>query len=315
MHQLVLKTNYPTLLWHFVDSLSMWDFFVEDETEEYFKAHWQLTTSDKMHLANYAKSRAQLNWKNETNLFEWAWQGFPQNKRFSILLPHVRYFEQRKTNDGQTLKQILQISLQDVHNAKVHIEKRIRQENVITIVHQLQTLFHSPSEVPDRINAYLASTPSEKGWQGGANGEGIYTEVPAKGYDLAYETLVHEYLHRAVQVRNYFKAINDPKLSMFYRTIIKSIYPDNLACLADEVVIHAVADVYLFHQKPQKRIQKAQEHVDKGREKSVSELHLWSLVALTSPIIKQYLSEKTTEDKARNQFNHTFQEYIREVSS
>lgn len=310
MYQLVLKTNYNVLLWHFVDSLSEWDFFVPDITKVFFKENWNYNTIDEENISKYAKLRKPMGWGDETNLFNWAFDGFPINKQFSVLLPPIRYFEERRNRKGKSLKDYIKFKYHDVVKGKMYIENRIQKENINDIVLRLLQLFDSSTKNTRQIDAYLAFSPRKNLVQGGANGEGIYTEIPPNEYDIAYETLIHEFLHTAVFPRDYFMNISEKKLRKFYRTTVESVYPDPIACLAEEGVIHTTSDVLLFHDDPQQKIRKAKKRIDEGSTRAVSDLHLWNLIVLIIPTLEKYLSGKSDVDETRKQLDTEFQKYL-----
>lgn len=315
MKQIVLRTSYNVLLWHFIDSLSLWDYFVSDEINEFYQKRWTLTSTDKKQLESYVAVRSPEGWDTETELFEWAYREFPKHDKFSKLLPCIRHFEERTDNKGTSLKSYLEEAYSDVCTGRDHIEYRMKKENINDVVEKLQCLFREKRETIDAIDAYLASSPIEKSHQGGANGKGIYTEIPLGGYDQAYETLVHEYLHRVITPRNYFMNVKDEELRDLYTTKIDSLYPDPVGVLADEVVIHAVANIYLFKEDPQRRIERVKKQIKQGRLRTPSDLHLWNLVKLSAPCLKDYLEDRSDIRETLTEIGRIFRKYADKETS
>ena len=315
MKRIVLKTSYNVLLWHFVDSLSLWDYFVSDEIKAFYQTRWTLTPTDKKQLEKYVTTRSPEGWDAETALFEWAYQEFPEHEQFSKMLPYIRYFEDRTDNKGTTLKSYLQEVYSDVRKGRDHIENRMKKEKIDDVVEKLQELFKVKNKAIEAIDAYLASSPLEKSHQGGANGKGIYTEIPLGGYDLAYETLVHEYLHRVITPQNFFMNMENGELRKLYARQIDSLYPDPVGLLADEVVIHAIANIYLFKEDPLRRIKGVKKQIKEGRLRTPSDLHLWNLVILSAPVLKDYLEGRSDPQETQTKIGEVLQAYIDQNAS
>ena len=95
MYRFNLLTNENVILLGLVDNFSDWDYFITDCQYDIFEQLFGKNTEDKVELKKYAIKRKKLGWQHEINLLTWAFKGFRKHPRFSPLLSHIKYFENR----------------------------------------------------------------------------------------------------------------------------------------------------------------------------------------------------------------------------
>ncbi|MDD3661595.1 MAG: hypothetical protein PHG63_00870 [Candidatus Dojkabacteria bacterium] len=309
MENLDLMTSYNVLLFHFVDMLSRWDYFVEPYTFNFFKSTWGISKQDRAHLQAYASIRTRIGWDQETALFEWAYRGFPNNDSFSPLLEHIQYFENRIDRSGRDVKSILKQELHEVKKCRKYLEQKFTKVHLTTIVAQLSKLFGTNTQ-NTRINVFLAASLVKGSCQAGANGNGIYTEVPPNDFKGAYQAIVHEYLHKMVRPHEYFESIVDPELKVLYHSTIDEVYEDKMFHFFEEIVIHAVTDVILFHSNPQDELVYAQKRQGIEEKRRKREVHLWRATQLVTPILSGYLDGEKSKEETLEALNDTLKSYL-----
>lgn len=290
MRKLVLRSNYNVLLWHFVDSISEWDVFVGPHLAEYFDKNYAITDNDKEALNSYVGVRSEFGWSGEGDLFHWAYDGFQEDARFSQLYKSVKHLETKLSKDGMSIKEILTGRLNDIESLlKGELDIFAQEEDIDNVVCKMLELTGNQVTDDSPVYAYIAASMSASR-QGGANGSAIYSEAPLSD-DIGYvngcvsEFLIHEYMHKAVMPREWFKSLG----SQFeYKN--ENVFPDDMSAFFDEVLIYSASTVYLSKQVPEKRIERI---VNQG-QKNTRHYTLWRTVARFYPLIKEYLDGRST---------------------
>jgi hypothetical protein len=302
MEKLNFKTNYNVLLWHFVDSLSKWDSYVGSHIYKYYTVSWKLTKEDKDWLKKYSLVRKKLDWEEETNLFKWAFSGFLKNQKFNELKEPVKYFEKRIDKKGQSLKEILKSRLEDTLVAKTLFEKEIKKIDLNKELSKMSAIFNIDKD-KEPTSVFLACSMSNN-IQGGANGNGLYVEIPyGKSPKENLHVIVHEYLHKKLRPRNFFRNIKNKEMKGFFRRKEKKIYQGELADFFDEVIIHSLSEVIIFKHDPSKIINNYQN----SRLK-----YIWECVGKTTPILENYLYEKIDKITTCKKLFQIFKSFINE---
>lgn len=294
-----------------VDSLSRWDYFVAPNIREYFEKNFYLTSKDAEQWSKYAEIRKKLNWEEETNLFEWAYQDFPNHANFSPLLNYIIHFESKKNRADQTLKEILTARLSEVEPIKKRLEEELPLFIYDKSFEKAQSLFPDPTRTDKPISVYLACSFDES-CQGGANGDGMYSEIPTKEPNRhLLTTFTHEYLHKVLAIHKYLGNIRDGVLNNFYNTIIPSVSPDKLAMFFDEVIVYSLSDVITFNEDPKKQIARYRDGGNRIRNQRRT--YLWEVVIKTAPVLREFLNDKMTVVRSRSRLNQTFVDFIKPI--
>ncbi len=289
MRKLEIRTSYNVTLVHLVDSTSKWDRYVESYAFDYFQKEFGITEQDGMYLADYVKIKKPLGWENETELFNWAYSNFPQSRKFDKLLPIIRYFEERKNRDGDTLKKLLvRITSQIEKNNYTQISDVFAKEWVISVKKCIE-LFGSETN-DEVLPCYLLYSADEKSTVGGANGDGIFLELTSKDISekkFLNDVVLHEFLHKQVTPRKYFEQNvklfrENPKLDAS-----RLGYPDRFTRYIEEVVVYAICDTISGSKKT--RAEKIASYTERKRPEMVA---LWKGIADIMPVLKNYLLGK-----------------------
>lgn len=295
MRELIIKTNYEVLLGHFVDSMSKWSVFVAPHLYRYFDETFGITDEDKKHLEEYSKKRNEYEWDEQSPLFDWAYEGFPENEKYNELKPHILYFEQRKSKSGSyTFKEILLSRLDEINNLlSSDFEIFKQKEKIDSVVKKMSDLLEYNSTNESPLIAYLACSMNTS-TQGGANGTNIYAEVPLESHtqwvnEYVSKILIHEYFHKAFSPHIYFE-----KLGGIFNFENDDIFPDPMSLFFEEVLVYSSSDVYISGEDSQKRLEKylPKEHNDKHYT-------LWKTIDIFYELIADYLDEKIPVDDTR----------------
>jgi len=304
MNNLKFKTNYNILLWHFVDSLSMWDYHIMSHIPEYYVENWNMTAEDKKQLVSYQKIRSKLNCKEEMKLFAWAENGFKKNKKYNLLLEHLKYFENRKNKEGVLLKDILTEQIPYIKKAKSNIISKIKKISMERIILKMEKLFDIETSKKENITIYLPSAMS-KHTQGGASygDRSIYIEIPEKNSHSMARVLTHEYLHLKLPVRKYLDKFD----GKFYKQEDTKLHRGRLSGFFDEVIIYILSDTVLF------KTVSIKERIGAYRKlkttNSVGMFHIWTAVKNIRPIIVQYLDGELKKQDALKNLHQAFLEF------
>jgi len=314
MRKIIFKTNYNVLIWHFVDMLSKWNYFVEPFIHKYYKKEWGLSQKDRKQLQAYSQKRSKFGWDAESDLFEWAFQGFPTNKKFSPLLEHIQYFERQRNKQNKTLQSILKKQLDNVLEGKEYIESQMKQADVNQIIGKISNLLGFKMTGYNPISAYLACSMIKGSSQGGANGDGIYAEIPPGEYDRAYEIIIHEYLHKALRPHKYFKEIQNENLRHLYNSKVNKIYQDELYHFLEEVIIHSLSDVIIHGINPEEKIDQTIKYTELKKLRRNRWIRLWTATKIVAPILKKYLANSLDKDETLAKINQKLKTYLENTS-
>lgn len=307
MQDIKILTSYNVNLTNFVDLLSQWDYFVTDTVFNYFEVRYRLTDEDKKHLKAYAELRKILGWSEEINLFNWAHANFPQDTKFTPLLEHIRYFESRISTHQTTLQVELSTATENIQQSISKLTKVFKSLDLENLITRFSKVFASDNK-KGTLPTYITYSPVTT-TQGGANGQGIYTQMIINGKitdGILFSTaavIAHEYLHKELTPGNYF-AKNYGKESL-YNQIFEAIYPDVYSNFVEEVIIYAIADVIIEKQDPLVVLQRY-----KTEDKDLQTIYLWETVVKVTPILIDYLEEKLSVEEARKKLDIVFHNTI-----
>lgn len=303
------RLSYNVNLFNFVDSLSRWDYFVGRHVGTYFEKYYRLNSEDREILANYVKARKPLGWGAEMELFDWAFKDFPSHGQFNQLLNALRHFEQKQDQNGMLLKAELENATERLEAVIVQIERNFRNLKVGETVKKFGPLFHSPNR-SGVLPCYITYTPYKDSSQGGANGDGIYTQV---SIDLptsvqvkqAGAVLAHEYMHKELNPGRYFKALGGIYLQSF-----PHLYPDNYYQFTEEVIVYSLNDVLTFDVDPeQKRTHYASKYADDPANKTHFAA-LWQTVGEVAPILAKFKDQQASITDTQNQLEEFFRTLV-----
>jgi hypothetical protein len=254
-----IKTNYNTILLHHVDSLSRWDEFVSDHHWGYFQDQFKIDEATLNLFNDYSKKRKPLGWRAESSLLEWAYDGFPGNKRFSGLQEPIKSIENLKDKQGRTVREILvevSIILKD-KSAKLYKEHLKYNNKAEEILKVYEKLFGVRGE--KKIVCYLVHSPRKGNLQGGANGESIYVELFPYGnedYSHTSNTIFHESFHKILEVRKKLEKEFTKRKHMDFLKRIPKLYPSPAHKYLDEVIVYTLSDVFLSKDDPDENIKR-----------------------------------------------------------
>ncbi len=300
---LKIVVDKNVMIINFIDSLSRWDYFVSEHIYEYYKDKYGISTSDEASLNLYAEIRKSFGWQSEIELFEWAYGGFQTDSKFAELIGTIDHFKSNKTLMSEidsAYNHILKIK-QDI--LLFYEEKDIR--NIVELFSGVFDISWDLKEIP----AFLTYSPLEHSTQGGANGDGIYTQVPnSKDTDLqilrAGSTLFHEFLHKAIHPGTYFKArLNKDG---FYSSKKEDIYPDEFSSFVEEVIVYSLSNVITFRENPDDRI--------KNYEKKLSDTKrhfeiLWSVIKEAVPVLESFMRKELNKEGLLQKLDKLFRKY------
>lgn len=281
MRKIGIRVHYNVTLFCLVDSLSTWDHFVNDHIRKWFEQKYGVTPEDQEILTSYADIRRKLEWEKEIELFNWAYAGFPENEQFSPLLPFMTHFEMKRDGKDSTLQSELEQATDQLATLTGPVEKKWKDFTVTELSQKFARLFESPSS-PDVLPCYLTYSPTTH-VQGGANGEGIYTEVvltlpQSVQISESAGVILHEYLHKVLQPSRFFLNLSKE----VYEKEYSEIYRDSYAGFVEEVIIYSLCDVLTLKKDP---LERAQRYAEKNNHEMAI---LWRSVHDVVPILNAY---------------------------
>lgn len=310
MIELEVIVDYNVILTHFVDTLSCWDYHVEKYVREYVEREYGITGKDEQLLKAFVEIRKPLGWKNETELFDWAHKGYPDNAKFNELLPIIKHFENKKSLAQMTISSYLESKTQLIKANGYESVSTAFAEKYETYIHRLTKLFASKVyEKP--LPCYLTYSPDEKWTMGGANGEGICIELKdseIKDGRILDDVILHEFLHKRVSPHSYYET-NNKEISQRRDARADNFgYPDLYTSLIEEAIVYAICDIVRYNKKtPTDKIQFFNEN---RRPEMVA---LWTVVRDITPVLREYLLEEAEEEQTRKQLTKYFVQKLREI--
>jgi len=304
MSRLYIRVSYNTTLFSFVDSLSTWDHFVSKHINKYFHDNYGIGSQDQKLLDQYAQIRRQLNWEKEIDLFNWAFSGYQDHPGFNELLPAIRYFETKKNNTGVSLKFEIEKETKKLSQIRSDVEKRFEKlcsENTIKV---FTSLFGNSSQ-SKLIPCYLTYSPDIHATQGGANGDGIYTEVSTglnKNLQIneTISVILHEYTHKTLKPGEYLRKRAKIKKDNIYDNEYSSIYPGPYSAFVEEAIIYTICDVFTLGTDP---LEQRNNFIDRNDNEMKI---IWQSVHDISPILHSYLIGADTSTDTFNLLDNYF---------
>lgn len=277
-------TNPNISLWHLVDSCSQWDYYVGKHALRWLKEQTSFTSNDSENLEKYKEIRSKLGWGEETNLFRWAYNGFPNKAKYSELKPRIDHFRNRKLSTSDlTLIEFFENHSQIAENF-VQKLKSLYPQNKVKI-EKLSLLFPSDQKIVDCFLPYSSVTT---GSQGGANGDGIYTEVSeSKDFIDSQVVFEHEALHKLTEIPEYLYK----KDGNFWKQT-DSYLIQNRAMAVNEIFAYA-ADLVIHQTNLEEQLKYA--HSQDKKEL----VFIWEVAAQIAPIMKHYLSDSLSLKEAQ----------------
>ncbi|MCD4811804.1 hypothetical protein K8R14_04355 [bacterium] len=252
---IAFKSNYDTILFHHIDAVSKWNEYISPHHRTYFEKEFEVNAKVEELLIKYADIRKEFGFSAETELFEWAYNGFSSGSKYSNLLPYIRKFELLKSRDGIVMKDLL---TKVTSSVKPLISDIARKSEAISdkfsfVINTYKTVF--TEGLDEDIICYLPHSPDPKMVQGGSNGDGAFTEVhPEVVIDLnRIITIYHEALHIALRPRRTFQPIFR-KINPELLKPLKGFSRDNADQFLDEVVICTLSNTYLVNDDIDKKI-------------------------------------------------------------
>lgn len=309
MHKIKLRAAYNATLLNFIDNVSQWDEFVSSYSNQYYKKHYKLTSKDQVILDSYAKIRKYLDWEKEIELFNWAYNNFPNTKEFNGLLNLIKYFENKTNNKNITLKSELNQATKKLKDLIPDIEKSLQDLNIEETLRKFAKLLKSNSSKKPLI-CYLTYSPDKTKTQGGANGDGIYTEVSVNTnkdnqITQTIETIVHEYLHKEIHPGDYFRKLAKTYKKNIYLKKFTNIYPDIYHQFTEEAVVYTICDCIIFNHDPKKQLVRYK----KDDPEQKHEYSLWKAVCGIEPILKSYTQNNQDKKETLKKLDLFFTKY------
>jgi hypothetical protein len=300
MRNIVIRTSYEVLLWHFVDTLSLWNVFVGRHMYVYFDEEFGINDEDLKRIQHYKEIRSKFGWYAESELFEWAYNKYPNEIDFDKLVEDLKYFENRISKSGVSLKDILIGRLgeiQDFENKGLKFEKNFLEvDRIVSKINDFHEIEVSSQNLNRPIYAYLACSMSLNR-QGGANGEDIYSEVSkSSDFEFLNKTvstfLLHEYFHKVVDSMNALIKLNNQ-----FNYLNENIYPDTMASFFKEVIAHCAINVYMFKENPKLVLESFSES-----QRNTKYYYLWESILLFEPMFSKYLDNKISTEVLKKKF-------------
>lgn len=315
MRKLDFRVSYNVVLFNFIDALAKWDYFVGGHIRRYFEKYYGLDDKDISILEEYAKIRKDLGWRREMDLFDWAFNGFPEHPEFTALKSAYPHFEQKADKNGMVLKSELEHATEGIKKIEAQIESRFHELDIEERIRLFIDVFESPAKTGS-LPCYLAYTPYPDSSQGGANGEGIYTQVhPDIDPDIrvkeATATLSHEYMHKELNPGRYFQFHPDAEKREVYNSKFKQVYPDEYYQFIEEVVVYTLNDVITFHTDP---LQRRDRYADKYKDDTDRMNHfvaLWQAAHDIQNILRDFEAEKIDKQEATDRLDKYFLDLVK----
>lgn len=316
MRKLEIRTSYNVLLMHQVDSMSKWSRYVMEHISADYKENWEYTDEDDTQLKEHAKKRQVFNWGRETDILTWAHEGFDTDSEFLTLLPHLRFFEERKNKKGETLKQVLLKALKAIELLRQEIALEMEKVDFEKYEKAFSPMIRDHQVNPDLpLPCYLTYSPAPEFSQGGANGDGLHTEVVLGRENTvarAASIISHEYSHKLLPFRYYFFALSEQEQSKYpYNKEIERFYSGYLADFLDEILIYSINEVLMDGESPEEKSKYYSDQAKGGQAERHSQLALlWKGVALISPLVESLMKGRVSIEDFEEQLHKEFFQFI-----
>lgn len=312
MRTLDIRVSYNTTLLSFIDSLAHWDYFVSSHILQYFKERYGITEDEQRLLDSYAGTRKSLGWSEETGLLNWAFAGFPEDSKYSSLLPVIKHFENKIIQEGnRTLKDELEYATHKLATRKEELITFYDSFNVAETLSVFAPVFES-SERIGSLPAYITYTPYNYAAQGGANGDGIYVQVfpECDSDELKHKAgiFVHEFLHKELNPGRFFA--HHPVLGERYSRVVPEIYSDDLAQLMEEVIVYALSNVLMLNEHPQIKMKRYDEKYRDDPNRRNHWVTLWSAVENSAPLLQAFRENKISMEQLRQDLDNALMKEV-----
>lgn len=307
-----LKTNYNTLLFHHVDSISLWDTFVSKHHNDYFKENFIISSSTNEILKTYSKIRSQLGWNSESELFEWAYNGFKIHKQFSKLLKPIHFMENIASKNGKTIKTYLEEELEGIVKKEkllndMQLKFEDRSDEILKVYNKL---FYNNKDIS--TDCYVTHSPYENRLQGGANGDSIYIESYSHSNDISLHTIstiYHESFHKILKVRRVLEKVFTETNKKYLTEVIPDLYPSPAHKYLDEVIVYTLTNVLIFNTDPFERIS---QYSNKGEHAALHYGNVWRGVTYFKYFIEGTLHKPIPYEDFMKELTRLFEQFINE---
>lgn len=292
MYKFNLLTNENVILLGLVDNLSDWDYFITDCQYDIFEQLFGKNTEDKIELKKYARKRRKLGWQYEIDLLTWAFKGFKKHTKFSILLPHLKYFRNRINLQNElTVKKFLEDRVYENNQIIKKIETEIHSILTEQITEKIMLLFES--QITNKtLPIYFTTSLRENSLQGGANGAGISIQVPpnslaTKNIALIRNTIIHEILHKLIDGKKYYKVFQIANKEDFFNQIYPNIYPNEIKGFFSEVIVHTLSECIFSNEDISLKLK---HYKEQNNPKLGSMIQIYKCIPKVEKIIKEYIT-------------------------
>lgn len=302
MKGLNIKTNYHFLLFHFVDSTSLWSRYIRPKIHGFLVNEWQINGSDQEKLEEYRAEREKLGYKHEAALFAWAYSGFTGKPEYDKLLSPIRHFEKLENQMGVSIQSFLKSKLPEVEEQKLEIEGELENIDIEDTIQAVAEIFGYNSTIDRTVNAYLAHPIVHDVTGGGASGGDIHLEISPDAKN-SVRVLIHEYIHIRIPTRKLLSQRDG-----FYRQENTKFYKGPISSVLDEAITYCLSDVILFQNYPiDERIET---YKKMGNERGTEIHYIWRVVKIIEPVLRQYLDHKFPAHEAYDKIDIAFKDFV-----
>lgn len=207
-----IRCNTNTLLFDIVDSISKWSPYTFRGTAEYFNHNFKRDEQANKYILEYAKIREKFDWEAESELFEWAFNGFKNHDKFGDLKPLIDNISNSKNiSTGLTLREYLEKKSPLVERVAKSVLEELNAVS-LEVLTKLSSFF--PITQKEKIYLYLGYSFFPTSMQGSANGNDIKVSFNENetSLDNIKKTILHEYTHKYFNWKKYIKNLSPEML-------------------------------------------------------------------------------------------------------
>ncbi|MEI6886979.1 MAG: hypothetical protein WCK31_01950 [bacterium] len=301
----IIKSNYNTSLFHVIDSISKWDEHVDDHNYTWFKKRFYLSQEDKELLLGYSTYRKKLGWNKESELLNWAFNGYRGTKHRKIWKA-IEHFENKKSRSGKLLSEYLfrkqaQISK---YIPKIESKFKMKKYNINSLV-----IISPKKKKYKEIQIFLTPSFDKYAYQAGANGYGIIVELPGRIREREImSVLMHELFHKVGRLREYFARHPNKRTRKFLKKINKNTLYSNNADILDEIFAYSLTNHYINKENPGEKIRNYKK-LSMVRERNYM-VNIWKGVKMLAPRIINFLQKKSEPEIFVNEMVYEYRKEL-----
>lgn len=302
--------DYNANLFYLVNCWSKWSIDVNEAYYDYFAAKYNFTDKDETLLQKFKDIRIKndIDWDEEANLMDWASKDFPENRKFNELRDIVKHFERIVVENGIVLKDFINEQITSLENIKEILSLEYKNLKADILLEKLSLLNPEYRNMKD-VECYLVFGIDEEYGQAGGNGGEMVCEISTKAGDREIKrtasTLIHEYIHIAVNIKT--RLFKDKQTKDFFGKEIKELPTRYYADLFDELLAYSTCNTLFDFEDAKAKVERYSKFDQQIYKEAV---FYWKHVDEFGEIVKSYMEDRISAEECYNTLIKQYLSYI-----